>query len=126
MRTGRAESLKSEINYVADLFGAATDGVVSAWKATNNAVLAPRLTAAVWPTVIGAAIGVLGGCLERKSHRTDHRVVACGLIGSALGFGAGVAWTSRAFTRAAARGAIRKVNAVRDAHWLEKNPIAYA
>jgi hypothetical protein len=35
-------------------------------------------------------------------------------------------WQSRHFTRSAAQGAMKQVNAVRDARWLEKNPIAYA
>jgi hypothetical protein len=49
-----------------------------------------------------------------------------GLVGSALGFGGGVAWASRGFTGTAARHAIRGVNNVRDARWLERNPIDYA
>jgi hypothetical protein len=49
-----------------------------------------------------------------------------GVVGGALGAGIGAAWGSRDFMRKVARGAIKDVNAVRDAHWLEKNPITYA
>jgi hypothetical protein len=37
-----------------------------------------------------------------------------------------LAWASRGYTGSAARGAIKKINVVRDARWLEKNPINYA
>ena len=43
-----------------------------------------------------------------------------------FGFSGGMAYASRAVIRTAARSSARKVNAVRDARWLEKNPIAYA
>jgi hypothetical protein len=83
------------------------------------------LTSKIWvPTVAGATIGVLSAWIN-KSHPRSGRAALGGVVGSALGFGVGVAWTSPEFTRDAARCAIRKIHAVSDAHWLEKNPICY-
>jgi hypothetical protein len=124
MRT--SPSLKSDITYVGYLAKAVLDGVTSAPKGTANRAFTPVLSSTVWkPTAIGTAIGVLSASLSRR-HRSGYWMAVGGLVGSALGFGAGVAWASRDFTGAVARGTIRKVNSVRDARWLEKNPIAYA
>jgi hypothetical protein len=49
-----------------------------------------------------------------------------GLLGGVLGFGGGVAWGSREAASAIARRAAKNLGAVRDQHWLEKHPIAYA
>jgi len=119
-------SLKSEITYLRYLTGAVLEGITSARKATAGRSFTPVLTTAVWtPMAIGAAIGVLSASLNRK-NRPAYRVAVGGLLGSALGFGASVAWTSRDFTGAVAWSTIQKVNSVRDARWLEKNPINYA
>jgi hypothetical protein len=59
-------------------------------------------------------------------HKPGYKVAAGGLVGSAVGFGAAMAWISRGATRAVARTTIQKVNKVRDARWLELNPINYA
>jgi hypothetical protein len=52
--------------------------------------------------------------------------LAYGLLGGAIGFGAGVAWESRRFTASVADGALRNIGKVRDEHWLTKHPIDYA
>ncbi|HET7891723.1 MAG TPA: hypothetical protein VFL34_09365 [Candidatus Sulfotelmatobacter sp.] len=54
------------------------------------------------------------------------RKLAFGLIGGAIGFGAGVLWENRQFTASVASGAWKKINQARDEHWFEKNPIDYA
>src|SRR5689334_13866543 len=98
----------------------------SASKGTGGRAFTPVLTGAAWkPTAIGAAIGVLSASMSRR-RKSGYRVAVGGLVGSALGFGAFAAWTSRDFTGAVARGTMQKVHRVRDARWLEKNPIAYA
>jgi hypothetical protein len=53
-------------------------------------------------------------------------VLAFGLLGGAVGFGAGIVWENRNLVASAARGALRNIDKVRDEHWLEKNPIDYA
>jgi hypothetical protein len=121
MRT--SPSLESDVTYIRCLTKAVLDGVTSGLKGT---AFTPVLTGAAWtPAAIGAAIGVLSASLSGR-RKSGYKVALGGLVGSALGFGAFAAWTSRDFTGAVARGTIEKVNGVRDARWLEKNPIAYA
>jgi hypothetical protein len=127
MAAGTAVALKSEIDYAADLIGAGVEGIVSAWKASGDRGFAsPRKPAIMASTVAGAALGVLGAWLGGRRRTIGYRAAMCGLAGTALGLGVGMAWESRDFTRGATRGAMRKVNAVRDARWLAANPIAYA
>lgn len=79
---------------------------------------------AMAPTIVGACLGFLGGYLENR--RSRGRAVVCGLLGGAIGFGAGVAWENRKLTASVASGAWKSVNKTRDEHWFEKNPIDYA
>lgn len=124
MRT--SQLLKSDITYLRRLTEAVLDGITSAPAGTTDRPVTPVMTASLWtPTAVGAAIGAIIASLSRR-QTSGYRVAAGGLVGSALGLGAGVAWTSRDFTRAVARSTARKVNGVRDARWLEKNPIDYA
>ena len=124
MRT--SPSLESDITYIRYLTKAVLDGVTSAPKGTAGRALTPVLTSALWmPMAIGAAIGVFSVNLGTR-HKSGYRMAVGGLVGSALGFGAGVAWISRDFTGAMARSTIQRVSGVRDARWLAKNPIAYA
>jgi len=119
-------SLECNAAYVRRLAKAVLDGITSAPKATAGKTIPSFLRGSGWaPTAIGAAIGVLSASLSRK-RRSGYRLAVGGLAGSALGFGAGVVWASRDTTGAIARRTIQKVNSVRDAHWLEKNPIDYA
>lgn len=80
---------------------------------------------ALTPTVIGACIGVVGGYLGNK-RRSPSRAVACGLLGSAIGFCAGMAWESRELTARVASSSWKSISKARDTHWFEKNPIDYA
>jgi hypothetical protein len=52
--------------------------------------------------------------------------LAFGLLGGAIGFGAGVAWEGRGFTSSVAGGALRNIGKTRDEHWLTRHPIDYA
>ncbi|MGA8149565.1 MAG: hypothetical protein WB952_01210 [Terriglobales bacterium] len=49
-----------------------------------------------------------------------------GLLGGAIGLGAGIAWETRCLTARAAGGALKNIGKVRDEHWLTKHPIDYA
>jgi hypothetical protein len=121
-----SQLLKSDVNYIKRLTEAVLDGITSPPRAAADRAFGPILTTALWTTAaIGAAIGALSVSLNRR-RTSGYRVAAGGLLGSALGLGAGVAWTSRDFTGAVARNTLKKVNNVRDARWLEKNPIDYA
>src|SRR5579862_2072908 len=76
---------------------------------------------ALAPAIVGAFVGALGASF-RDEGRSTRRKLALGLLGGAIGFGAGVIWENRQFTASVASGAWRKVNETRDEHWFEKNP----
>jgi hypothetical protein len=118
--------LESDITYVRNLAEAGVSGVTSVCNRPGDRAFAPVLSNPVLvSTAIGATIGALSVLLARR-RKSGYSPALGSLVGSAIGFGGGVAWASRDFTGAVARSVIRKVNAVRDARWLEKNPINYA
>jgi hypothetical protein len=121
-------SLKSEFTYSRKLFEAGLNAA-SVGDGAQNETLAREFTRAAraaWaPAAVGVAVGVLGVCLVAKS-RSGRGALVGGLLGGVLGFGGGVAWGSREAASAIARRAAKNLGAVRDQHWLEKHPIAYA
>jgi hypothetical protein len=120
----RGRSFRSDMAYLGGLVGAGLDGIASARLERNSPAFArPPLVFA--PTALGAAVGALGTRLLGK-RKSSSNVVMGGLVGSMVGCGAAVAWASRGSVLPAFRGAIREVSAVRDARWLEINPIDYA
>lgn len=123
---GILRMVESDLVYARKMVGAGWDGIASARKELNGEVFTSASKAAGWtPTAIGAGLGMLSSHLIGK-RRSASSVAMGGLIGSVVGFGAGVAWGSRRFTGTAARKSIRLMTAVRDARWLERNPIDYA
>lgn len=118
--------LKFEIDYATDLVKAGLNGVTSAWETSGDRVVEPLTKPAVWvPATIGAATGLVGVYFQRDRKRFSSFIVG-GLIGSAVGLSAAVAWASREFSGSAVRGARDRVNTVRDTHWLAHHPIDYA
>jgi hypothetical protein len=115
-----------DLFYLKSLIRAGLDGVNSAFNEKQGGIFMPAFKDAVWtPTAFGAAIGIASMCFG-KGRRSAPRAAVGALIGSAVGLGGGAAWASRRFTGAAARRAMRGVNQVRDARWLERHPIDYA
>jgi hypothetical protein len=87
--------------------------------------LSESVRSALKPAVLGACIGVLGSYPGRR-RKSLARALAFGLLGCAIGLGAGLAWESRRLTASAAGGALRGIGRVRDERWLSKHPIDYA
>ena len=87
--------------------------------------LSESVRKALTPAALGALVGILGSS-PANHHKSVARTLLFGLVGSAIGFGTGVAWQSRHLTASAARGAARNIHRVRDEHWVEKHPVAYA
>jgi hypothetical protein len=104
------------MSYCRDLVGAAFNGLVSVW---------PPAAAVSTPAAIGAAAGALSaGLIARRRSRSYG--VAASLLGTLVGCGAAMAWSSRSAIVPALRLAGKRVNSVRDAHWLASHPIDYA
>jgi hypothetical protein len=119
------QRFESDITYAKKLVEAGWEGVTSALRGTDDVGAAPELTSAVWMwTGVGAIFGVWNASRSR-SRRSGYGLAFGGLVGSALGFGCAMAWESRSLAEAAARSANCKIGTVRDARWLEKNPVAY-
>ena len=121
---------KSGLEYSCDVVNSGFQGARSAGETalagdSVRSVLS-RSARSSWPSAaVGIGLGALGGLLLNK-RRQAIRSVALGLLGGSVGFVAGMAWGTREFTGDVARGARRGMNAARDAHWLERNPIDYA
>ena len=115
-------NMKPGAYYIVDLIHAGMDGAVTAEKTT---IVPQTLVSTVLAaTAVGAAVGAATAALDNR--RSKYELAIKSLIGGAVGLGCGLAWASRGYTGSAARGAIKKINVVRDARWLEKNPIDYA
>lgn len=87
--------------------------------------LGESVQSALKPAVLGACIGLLGS-FPGYRQKSVIWALAFGLLGGAIGLGAGVVWKSRRLTASLAGGAFKKMGRVRDEHWLTKHPIDYA
>jgi len=121
---------KSEVEYGRKVLGSGIEGALSGRADfLNGRPLAPfvneSVREALKPALLGACIGLLGSRVGNQNGSIG-RMLLFGLLGGAIGFGAGVAWESRSMTASAARGALRNIHAARDEHWVEKHPVAYA
>jgi hypothetical protein len=121
--------LKSEVKYGRKVLHAGIEGTRSGQEAfLSGRRLTPYLNdslcKALIPAAIGTCIGVLGSLT--RQNRSVGRVLAAASLGGAIGFAAGIAWESRDLTGSAVRGALKQIGKVRDEHWFEENPIAYA
>ena len=122
MRTTHAPEF--DLTYLKRLIGAGLDGVESARREHVGRESASR--PGVWTSAaIGTTLGVSTARLAGQ-HKSASRTAWGGFAGGVLGISAGLAWASRGLIRHAARTATRRVNATRDAHWLDTHPIDYA
>lgn len=111
-----AHWLESRITYCRDMVGAAFDGLAPVW---------PPAASVSTPAAIAAAAGALSAGIIAK-RRSRSYGVAAGVLGTLVGCAAGMAWSSRSAIMPALRLAGKRVNTVRDAHWLASHPIDYA
>ena len=122
MRTTHA--LEFDLTYFKQLIGAGLDGIESARREHAGSKSTSR--PGVWaPAAIGTTLGVLTTRLAGK-RKSESSTAWGGFVGGVLGISAGLAWASRGMIGHAARTATRRVNATRDAHWLDTHPIDYA
>jgi hypothetical protein len=115
-------TMKPGVYYIVDLIHAGMDGAVTAEKTTIVPQTLVRTVLAA--AAVGAGVGAAAASMNNR--RSKYELAIKSLIGGAVGLGCGLAWASRGYTGSVARGAMKKINVVRDARWLEKNPIDYA
>jgi hypothetical protein len=121
---------KSEVEYGRKVLVSGLEGARSGREAFLQGreitpFLGESVRNALKPAAIGACIGALAGYPGNR-HKSIARVLAFGLLGSAIGFGAGMVWENRRLAASVAGGALRNMGRVRDEHWLERHPIDYA
>jgi len=119
---------KSNIEYTRKLVHSAVEGVQGGEEdflhgEPLNEFVGSSIRSALRPAAIGTLLGILGGCSDR---RRLTKALRYGILGGTLGFGVGFLWESRRMLMSIGNGARKKVDQVRDEHWLEKNPIDYA
>ena len=122
--------LKSGIEYGWDLVRSAVEGARSAGEQIREeesprSVLMRSARTSLAPSVAAATLGLVAGYWASK-RKPARNTVAFGLLGAVIGFAGGMAWSTRHMTGGMARGAIKKMDAARDAHWLTKHPVDYA
>jgi hypothetical protein len=125
-----SEWSKSNIDYGKKLLDSGLEGARSGeGEFLHGEPLAPFLEEsarhALEPATVGVFLGVLGSCAG-NGQRSITRTLVYGLLGGAIGFGVGLAWSSRRLAASVAEQAFRSMNKVRDEHWLENNPIDFA
>jgi len=121
---------KSEVEYGRKILGSSLEGARAGEEEFLNGkalgqFLGESALEALKPAALGACLGVLGSHAGNKSSSVAKTLLLA-LAGGAIGFGAGIAWQTRRLTASAAKGALRNTHRLRDEHWVEKHPIAYA
>jgi hypothetical protein len=124
------ESLKSNLCYGRALVKSGVTGLSHGREAhlqgqPLSEALAQSARASLGLATLGACAGLLRYYLPARRGRVA-RTVACGIVGSAIGFVAGFAWKTRDLTESMAHSALKQINVVRDEHWLDRHPIDYA
>lgn len=124
------EWIESNIDYGRNLISSGLEGARSAQNKTLagapiTSVLIDSVRDSWLPAVLGAYVGALGASLGQRRKPRYDAVLGASLLGAAIGFSTGIAWGARHLAGDLARGAKKNIDTARDAHWLEKNPIAY-
>jgi hypothetical protein len=121
---------KSEIEYGRKILDSGLEGARSGEEEfLHGRPLKPFITGsirtAMIPAALGASVGIVSN-LPANGHRSIGRMLLFGFLGGAIGFSTGLAWENRRLTASAAHAALRNIHRVRDEHWVEKHPVAYA
>ena len=124
----------SEIEYGRKIVGSGLEGARTGREEfLHGRSLAPffeqSARKALKPAALGACLGMCVGALASDVENDESsigRILLFGLLGGAIGFGAGALWENRELVESAANGAFRNIHKVRDEHWVEKHPVAYA
>jgi hypothetical protein len=126
----KVESFRSNLRYGRKLVKSGASGLSRGREAQLNGqrlseALAQSARASLGLATLGACAGLLRYYLPARRGRVA-KTVACGIVGSAIGFVAGFAWKTRDLTESMARSAAKQMTVVRDERWLDRHPIDYA
>jgi hypothetical protein len=126
----KVESFRSNLRYGRKLVKSGVSGLSRGREAQLNGqrlseALAQSARASLGLATLGACAGLLRYYLPARRGRVA-KTVACGIVGSAIGFVAGFAWKTRDLTESMARSAAKQMTVVRDERWLDRHPIDYA
>ncbi len=121
---------KSEVDYGRRILASGLEGARSGEEMfLHGERLTPFLNdsvrKALKPAVIGACVGALCS-VPGNRQKSLGRMLLFGLLGGAIGLSTGLTWESRGLAESATNGALRNIHKVRDEHWVEKHPVAYA
>jgi hypothetical protein len=136
-------SVEPNIRYARKLASSCVEGAgFGREEFLNGEPLAPFLAEAVRravaPAMVGACLGVLRGFWNERSEndrsgnsRSEKRhavgrALSHGLMGGAVGFGAGLAWKTQPLAANIARRSLENTREVREERWLQRHPINYA
>ena len=119
-------SLGSNLGYLRQLATASIDGIGAARREIEAGVFKGLPRKVVWvPAAVGGVLGALATNSKRRPSPPIKTALG-GLAGTLVGFGAGVACASAPLLRPVVRASAQRINAIRDARWLETHPIDYA
>lgn len=121
---------KSKVEYGRKLVDSAVDGIRTGEdEFLVDGRLAPYLAKgaarSLAPAAIGAILGAYCGGLRRENRSAARILTGC-ILGGLVGFGAGMLWETRYLTESIGANVRKRVQSVRDEHWLEEHPIDYA
>jgi len=122
--------LKSVLEYGCDLMVAAVEGVRAAEPQalegqSRGSVLMRSARTSLAPCATAVSLGLLTAYWVSR-RKSVPNALAFGVAGAVIGFAGGMAWSTRRVTKGIARGALKNINATRDAHWLAQHPVDYA
>jgi hypothetical protein len=123
------DTVKDNIAYSKELLEAGIEGANTARKEVLTAEATADLFAAAaqesWqPATFSMLAGAICGALA-DDRRPLRGMAAGGLFGALFGFAGSFVWKTRPLTSAMARNAGKRINKVRDVHWLSKHPVNY-
>jgi len=124
------QSFRSNLRYGRELMKSGVEGLSNGREQhlqgqPLSQALALSARASLGLATLGACAGLMRYYLPARRARIA-KTVACGLVGSAIGFLAGFAWNTRGLTESMTRSAGKEMRVVRDQHWLDRHPIDYA
>ena len=125
-----ATRIRSNADYSRSLVDAALSGARSAQEKALPAEKLGTLVAKStvnsfgW-AVMGAIAGAAGARIHNKQQPESDFAVSGALLGAAFGLSTGLLWNTRPLTQVVVRGAMKSVDAARDANWLAQNPINF-